>query len=237
MRRAFVAFVDGAVDANRRRDQGGAGFGGTCAVIAEYNPEVIVGTLVSALPWHPGSVGAFVGDHGKKVGSDEAITNNTMELLAVWTAARRLHVEIEEGAEVHIYTDSQYAKGSLRWDSDWKGASNRRVIDKIRGEYTAKPAIRIHHVRGHWGVSWNELANLGATKAVALRRGFTGHLKTKISLPCFFCQRFACEDPTFGTKTSHLHDYAAPPCRRERYEPFPSVLIEDFPWTGINPLL
>lgn len=205
----FFCFTDGAVDLNR---VGGADFGGACAVILRID-KIIEEMSV----W-----GKFF------TIKDGAITNNTMELTAVGLAGRYLQKRIEEKAEVHIWTDSQYAQGCLRYGSNWMPEKNLDLIAEMRA-HVAYPNVQIHHVRGHSGVAWNELADTGATTAVRLKRGFLGHKTVKIALRCFYCAKFACLDPKFG-KVSEVREYDPLPCGGKEFKAYDRSLGQSL-WT------
>ena len=222
------AFADGSVDSTRKRDDGGADYGGACAVVLKtqdapaplFGKAIIQGRLFK-----------------KGDGQVEAITNNTMELSAVGVAASLLEEEILREEPVHIWTDSQYAQGCLRFNTTWNPQANVKLIMGIR-DLVAKPHVKIHHVRGHRRFAWNEIVNLGARKCVELhasRDGFKGEREVAISEQCFFCKRFACSDPRFGIHTSVLkNSYSPCPCSEERFTPYPSSIVENFQWKSTS---
>lgn len=227
------AFVDGSVDSTRLRVDGGADYGGVCAVVVKAG-DVVKGiddklVFTKLLPKM-----RIVGCLFRKSRSDDGmITNNTMELRAVGIACALLAKEIDTGEDVKIWTDSQYAQGCLRYDTSWCPKENLDVIGEIR-TLTAQPHVQINHVRGHKRLAWNELADLGARKCVALRDsrdGFDGTRRLNIPVACFFCKRFACGDRYFGTRTSALvRGYDPCPCGGKNFLPHSPDLVERFQW-------
>ena len=193
----FFCFTDGAVD---RNTVGGAALGGACAVVLRIEDDI-----EEMAVW-----GKFF--------KNGFISNNTMELTAVGLAGRYLQKRIAEKVEVHIWTDSQYAQGCLRYGSNWMPEKNIDMISEMRG-YVAYPNVQIHHVRGHSGVAWNVLADTGATKAVERKQGFLGFRTVKIPMKCFYCARFACRDPKFG-KVTEMGEYSPPPCGGKEFKPY-----------------
>jgi ribonuclease HI len=227
------AFVDGSVDCTRKRSEGGANYGGVCAVVLRGEPVLRQAEkdLVSE-PHFTGFtiVGELFTAESKTV---EIITNNTMELSAVRLAAEVLQEKISAGEQVSIWTDSQYAQGCLRYDTNWSPKENIPLIIDIR-KLVAKPNVRIHHIRGHRKLAWNELVDLGAKKCVELhetRAGFRGDREIDVCSQCFRCMRFACKDPHFGTRSSSLrHKYGKPPCEGRRFRALPAGLAENLQW-------
>jgi ribonuclease HI len=240
----YLAFVDGAVDRNRRREEGGASKGGSCAVILP---------LRDTAPWE-GSLEEIIvvgkyfdreieGDCWGEDGS--VITNSTTELQAVYLACTELIEPIEAGAPVHIWSDSQYAIGCLSHGSTWNPNVNRKTIKHMR-KITARPNVQIRFVRGHHGFRWNELTDLGAKKCVELMRSYKGRRTARALLPCVLCARFPCKDPNFGTKTSELkNDYCmirttnfvkTPGSSDTKccHVPCSEHLIEGFTWSSIS---
>jgi len=217
----ICSFVDGSVDCTRKREAGGANYGGICAVVLREHDEIfremhICGELIEK-------------------GDDMVVTNNTMELSAIRLAAQMMEAEIKSGQEVHIWTDSQYAQGCLRYNTTWDPKQNVELIISVR-DLVAKPNVFINHVRGHRGIGWNELANLGAQKCVTTResrKGFSGVRTLNVARQCFFCQRFACDDRDrrFGLVTSKLYgSYSPSPCGGTRFLAHSSERIERFVW-------
>lgn len=205
----FFCFTDGAVDLNR---VGGANIGGTCAVVLRIEKSIEEMTV-----W-----GKFY------TKEKHVVTNNTMELRAVGLAGRFLQKRIEEGAEVHIWTDSQYAQGCLKYGSNWMPEKNVELISMMRA-YVAYPNVQIHHVRGHSGVAWNVLADTGAVKAVEMKKGFMGFKKVQIAVQCFYCARFACLDKDFG-KSTKVRVYDPPLCGGKEFKPYDRSLGQAL-WT------
>lgn len=192
----MFAFVDGAVDLNRRLDRGGAGFGGIGVVLMDETEGTDISSYrIVGVPFWPQ---AFL------------ITNNTMELFAAHTACHLIRQEIEAGESVEIWSDSTYVKGMLSFGSQWMAKKNVELVSYFR-HLTARPNVTIHHCRGHSGFAWNELADTAAQKATELRKGFDANIKASIGKSCIFCERFPClkEDRGFGKTTSKLSNSRA----------------------------
>ncbi len=191
----MYAFVDGAVDLNRRCDQGGAGFGGAGVVLVKTRGKHVVSYRVIGVPFWPHSI---------------FITNNTMEVMAVQIACNVLNEALVAGRDLRIWTDSTYAKGMLSFGSPWMAKKNKALIEFVRRS-TARSNVIIHHVKGHASFAWNELADTAAGKAVEHKRGFDKTYLCSISELCFRCRKFPCNHKGFGIKTSRLpnpHAYA-----------------------------
>jgi ribonuclease HI len=195
----MYAFVDGAVDVNRRRDQGGAGFGGVGVVLVRKDADEIVSYRIIGVPFWPHSM---------------LITNNTMEVMAIKIACDILLGLSDPETPINIWSDSQYAKNMLLFGSNCVANTNVALIDYVR-RTTARPYIHIFHCRGHAGFAWNELADMAATKAVEKRRGFDATIACKVGADCFRCKRFPCGAPdkgTFGLQTSLLKNRYVEKC-------------------------
>lgn len=184
----MYAFVDGAVDLNRRRDQGGAGFGGAGVVLVRTRGKHVVSYRIIGVPFWPHSI---------------FITNNTMEVMAVQVACNAWREALAAGRDIQIWTDSAYAKGMLSFGSSWVAEKNRALIEFVRRS-TAKSNVIFHHIKGHAGFAWNELADTAAGKAVEHKRGFDKTYPCSICELCFRCRKFPCQQKGFGTKTSRL---------------------------------
>jgi len=185
----MYAFVDGAVDKNRRRDQGGAGFGGAGVVLVRTTADGITAYRVIGVPFWPHSL---------------FITNNTMEVMAA-----KIACEIcGDQGDLHLWSDSQYVKNMLTFGSSYRAEKNKELIDYAR-QYVARSGVYIHHCHGHTGFVWNELANLAARQAVVLKKGFDKTYACAVSRLCFRCKEFPCGDSNvnaFGLKTATLED-------------------------------
>lgn len=98
-------------------------------------------------------------------------TNNIGELTAIEMALDVLAAEgVEPGAEVVIFSDSQYARGVLTLG--WKAKANVELIATIRQKLRARPGARLEWVAGHVGLPENERADQLASRGVAeSRRG------------------------------------------------------------------
>lgn len=196
----MYAFVDGAVDINQRRDQGGAGFGGAGVVLVQTAGDHITTYRVIGVPFWPHSI---------------FITNNTMEVMAAKIAADlRDHKE-----DLHIWSDSQYVKNMLAFGSNYTAMQNKDLIAYARWS-VARDGVYIHHCRGHAGFAWNELANLAAQQAVKNKRGFDRAYGCAIGRLCFRCKKFPCDirDDKFGLKTAELRQRYADIVECDQYE-------------------
>jgi len=83
-------------------------------------------------------------------------TNNVAELHAIEMGFDEIH----EPKPLIVFTDSEYAIGSLT--RHWKIKKNVDLITRIRGKseaYQARAPVELRHVRGHSGVPGNELAD------------------------------------------------------------------------------
>ena len=109
-------------------------------------------------------------------GSQEATTNNRMELTAVLQALRLL----KEPCEINIYTDSQYVmKGAEEWLTGWV-KNGWRTADKkpVKNSDLWQELYRLgkthllhwHWVKGHAGHSENERCDLLARCAIEALR-------------------------------------------------------------------
>ncbi len=127
----------------------------------------------------PGGWGVLI-DHDGHVkelsGGEPATTNNRMEMTAVIRALESL----PPGADVALFTDSQYVKNGIEtWIHGWKrngwrtadrkpvkNADLWRALDAL----CAQHSVRWHWVRGHNAHPGNEradaLANEGVLQAV-----------------------------------------------------------------------
>lgn len=111
-------------------------------------------------------------------GEVQSTTNQRMELTAI---IEGLKAVCSSDQEIHLYTDSAYARnGCTQWLPNWKAngwrtASKKRVknqdlwqeLDQLIEQM---PNLRFHWVKGHNGHPKNELAD---RLAVAAARGQT----------------------------------------------------------------
>jgi len=124
----------------------------------------------------PGGWGALIEHDGSVVelsGGEHATTNNRMEMTAV---IRALETLAGGGADVDLYTDSQYVKNGIEtWIHGWKRNGWRtagkkpvknedlwRILDAL----AARHRIRWHWVRGHNAHPGNERADALANRGV-----------------------------------------------------------------------
>ena len=124
----------------------------------------------------PGGWGALIEHDGSVVelsGGEHATTNNRMEMTAV---IRALETLAGGGADVDLYTDSQYVKNGIEtWIHGWK-RNGWRTADKkpvknedlwrILDALAARHRIRWHWVRGHNAHPGNERADALANRGV-----------------------------------------------------------------------
>ncbi len=88
-------------------------------------------------------------------------TNNIAELEAIKTGL--LEIKNKE-LPVKIYTDSSYALGLLT--QNWKPKKNQELVDSIRELVKVFPRLSFIKVKGHSGITGNEIADELATSAV-----------------------------------------------------------------------
>ena len=130
--------------------------------------ETIVIHTDGACSGNPGPAG--IGIH--LVRADEVVeisefigegTNNVAELTAILRALETLR-EDEEGAHIHLFTDSGWSRGVLI--GGWKAKANLALIKRIKDAMERFPNLELLKVRGHAGQDGNEEADHLATKAV-----------------------------------------------------------------------
>lgn len=123
----------------------------------------------------PGGWGAILRSGGREreiYGSDEATTNNRMEL----TAAIRALEALRQRCRVELYTDSQYvSQGITEWIANWKArgwrTSDRKPVKnqdlwRRLDELANIHDIEWHWVRGHDGHPENERADQLANRGI-----------------------------------------------------------------------
>jgi ribonuclease HI len=114
----------------------------------------------------------LVGSDGNAVsraGTEQATTNNRMELLAVIKALEEIDPHLAAKADITIHTDSQYVqKGITQWITGWEKngwltASKKPVKNKELWQELKRAAerftIRWKWVQGHAGDTMNELCD------------------------------------------------------------------------------
>ena len=111
-------------------------------------------------------------------GNKKGTTNNEMELYSILKAIE--YGQMYGYEEIHIYSDSQYAIGSLtewayNWDKNgWKkkgGIKNKEIIKEIFYILKDNPHIHLHKVKAHNGDEMNERADeLARIKCLELVR-------------------------------------------------------------------
>jgi len=128
----------------------------------------------------PGGWGVVLEAGGRRkeiFGGEPHTTNNRMELTAVIRALESL----ARGADVDLYTDSQYVKNGIEtWIHGWKKngwkTSDRKPVKNadLWRELDAQAAqhtIRWHWVRGHDANPGNERADALANRGVGVGAG------------------------------------------------------------------
>lgn len=130
----------------------------------------------------------------------ENTTNNRMELMAILSALfmyqKRMRSSKDEGAIIRLFSDSIYALNSLFvWSMDWAVHSwktktgtevkNKDLIkpfyEKYWGRYLKNQMagrtdswrnFQWHHIEGHHGYKWNEIADKLATGELTVEEVF-----------------------------------------------------------------
>jgi ribonuclease HI len=123
----------------------------------------------------PGGWGALLREGGRERelrGGEPDTTNNRMELTAVIRALEAL----PPGAQVRVYTDSQYVqKGISVWIHDWKRrgwrTADKKPVKNVDLWKQLDEAARAHRVewlwvKGHAGNPGNERADALANEAI-----------------------------------------------------------------------
>ena len=112
-----------------------------------------------------GGIGVVWLKNGKKVfeysKGYKNVTNNIMELSAIYIALRSIKKEIDS---LEIISDSEYALGCI-FNLEWKPKKNVELINKIRKQVIktqqlVKEPIKYRHIYGHQKVGgvdmvWN----------------------------------------------------------------------------------
>jgi len=125
----------------------------------------------------PGGWGAvlFYGEHIKEIsGSEEATTNQRMELTAVIEALKALKVS---GWEVTVYSDSAYIVNAFKqgwienWQKNgWKNSKKEAVANQDLWlnllALLQKNRVKIEKVKGHAGDEFNERCDQLARAAI-----------------------------------------------------------------------
>jgi ribonuclease HI len=84
-------------------------------------------------------------------------TNNTAELTALVVAYSILEKEIQEGMQVTLVSDSEYAircvtsYGRKCETTGWPEIPNRELVQRAYGLYRDKPNVHFLHVKAHTG--------------------------------------------------------------------------------------
>ena len=123
----------------------------------------------------PGGWGAILRSSGREreiYGSEQATTNNRMEL----TAAIRALEALRQRCKIELYTDSQYvSQGITEWIANWKArgwrTSDRKPVKnqdlwQRLDELANIHDVEWHWVRGHDGHPENERADQLANRGI-----------------------------------------------------------------------
>ena len=92
------------------------------------------------------------------------VTNNIMELSAIYVALRSIKKEIDY---LEIISDSEYALGCI-FNEKWNPKKNKELIAKIKSQLVetqklVKSPIKYIHTYGHADNKWNNLCDKLAT--------------------------------------------------------------------------
>ena len=122
-----------------------------------------------------GGIGIVWLKNGKKVfeysSGFKKVTNNIMELIAIYIALKSIKKEIDS---LEIVSDSEYALGCI-FNEKWNPKKNKKLISKIKNQVIetqklVKEPIKYRHVYGHQkegnsDMMCNNLADKLATNA------------------------------------------------------------------------
>lgn len=94
----------------------------------------------------------------------KSVTNNIMELSAIYIALRSIKKEIDS---LEIISDSEYALGCI-FNEKWNPKKNKELIAKIKKQLVetqklVKSPIKYIHTYGHADDKWNNLCDKLAT--------------------------------------------------------------------------
>jgi ribonuclease HI len=97
------------------------------------------------------------------------VTNNIMELSAIYVALRSIKKEIDS---LEIISDSEYALGCI-FNEKWNPKKNKELIAKIKNQLVetqklVKSPIKCTHTYGHADDKWNNLCDKLATNASSM---------------------------------------------------------------------
>lgn len=84
-------------------------------------------------------------------------TNNVAELRAIRRALYLAHAIGGPAVDAVIYSDSEYAIGSLT--KEWTPRANDKLVIAMRAQFARMPSARLVHVDGHAGILGNEIAD------------------------------------------------------------------------------
>ena len=172
-----------------------------------------------------GGVGIVLVDNNNRRGSiivsakyippDDKVTNQRMEILAIQygVLAAEKYSARPKGTPIHIWSDSQYAIGTIG-PSDWSPTKNLDIIVPTQRLLKACAPVHLHHVRSHLerktggefpDFVFHELADVVATGAIK-KAGDGAHVArhTKLDPACVACQKFPCWQRTDPLKTQTI---------------------------------
>lgn len=95
-------------------------------------------------------------------------TNNIAELSAILHGLRGVQATGDVTRPVVVYSDSEYALGAA--SSRNRASANRELIAELQAEVGRFRKITFQHVKGHSGVTYNELADKLAGRAAKEQR-------------------------------------------------------------------
>lgn len=131
-------------------------------------------------------LGIYFGEGDPRNSSERIIgkqTNNTAELTAILRAAAILQEEIMDGYDIHIYTDSEYARrccttyGEKLYKKGWNVGSKKAIpnLELVKKAYTVFKQldnVHFHYIAAHTGLKdAHSIGNEGADRLANLAIG------------------------------------------------------------------
>lgn len=185
----------------------------------------------------PHSTKGLIAGYGRYYSPSATVTNQRMELEAIRQAivfARRCGVL---GQPLHIWSDSEYAIGSLRPGSDWSPTKNLDLIVPTQRLLRQSNVASLRHVRSHidrktGGVFPNfvlhEMADVIAQTVVKRQLHAEVSINRGTMDPvCLACSLFPCRtsDEQTAYDRMRLSDY---PQSCEKFIEWPDMAIKGF---------